>query len=86
MMKSKAICCDECFHSIASSSTSAARLWIELCSIPAYSAIMDNDFPELTLLETMGFITTIEDPHYDEGLLVRVNGHQSFYFCRGKCA
>ncbi len=81
-----AICCDQCFHSIACSSTNAARLWIELCSMPAYAAVIDYDFPELTLLESMGFVTTIEDPYYNEGVLVRVNGVQEVYFCRGACA
>lgn len=81
-----AICCDDCFHQIAKQSTNAARLWTELCSIGSYSAICDYDFPELTLLESMGFITSIEDLHYDEGILVRINGKKAAYFCRGTCA
>ncbi len=69
------VCCEECFEKIGKKSTSAARLWMQLCGIrlqrgEVFSLYM-QDFPELRVLETLGFITSTETALE---VLVRLHG------------
>lgn len=84
-MMSKVVCCDECFARIGARSTSAAKVWLELCKLKAESGIFGlktDDFPELRILELMEFIITTETSNL---LLVKVKGSQDDYFCAGGC-
>lgn len=87
-MMNKVICCDECFASIGKRSTSAAKMWLELCALKVESGVFGlrtNDLPETRVLEVMGFITTSEFLNGEEGMFVKVNGEKHNYFCRGRC-
>lgn len=88
-MSKPGICCDNCFGLIARRSTSAARLWLDLCDLQMNSqmfGLRTQDFPTLRLLETLGFILTTEIPGI---IMVKVQGRHDdplgTYFCGGKC-
>lgn len=89
-MSKPGVCCDNCFGKIASRSTGAARLWMDLCEIdlknPKGFGIRLEDFPTLRLLEVLGFVVTTET---DSMIIVHVQGKTSdsygTYFCGGKC-
>jgi len=78
MMTREYVCCDECFEKIGKRSTKAARLWMTLCG--KYCGMQGafyvmQDFAELRLLETMGFITSTEDGSH---IRVKVHGLTSW--------
>ena len=86
-MSKPGICCDRCFEMIASRSTSAARLWIDLCNIYSeHCPLKMDDVSTLRILELLGFVLTSEDPEFVQ---VKVNGKKTdsmgTYFCGGKC-
>ena len=88
-MSKPGLCCDDCFCMIAKRSTTAAKLWLDLCEIQNTCqcfglAILDN--PYLQLLESYGFITTTDTQHL---IVVKVHGKEDdvlgSFFCGGKC-
>ena len=69
------VCCDQCFEIIGNRSRKAARVWLDLCGLrlqrgEVFSLFM-QDFPELRVLETLGYITTTDKPFE---ILVRLHG------------
>lgn len=89
-MSKPGLCCDSCFGMIARRSTSAAKLWLDLCDIEIASGelfgLRSSDFPTLRLLEILGFVLTTDTPQI---IMVRVKGKKQdsmgTYFCGGKC-
>ena len=66
-MSSPGMCCDHCFSIIAEKSTSAARLWLDLCEWEAvhgmFSVVEKLPFDgDILFLELMGFILTTDLP------------------------
>jgi len=88
-MSKPGLCCDNCFGLIARRSTSAARLWLDLCDLQMQSqqfGLRTLDFPTLRLLEILGFILTTDI----QGVIIvkvkgRVDDTLGTYFCGGKC-
>ncbi len=89
-MSKPGLCCDSCFGLIARRSTSAAKLWMDLCDIqiktPNRFGLKLVDIPALRLLEILGFVLTSDT---DQLTLVKVNGKHcdsiGTYFCGGNC-
>ena len=88
-MSRPGVCCNRCFRLIAKQSTTAARLWLDLCEVQMERklfGLVTSDNAALKTLETMRFITTTETPTM---ILVKVNGHQFHkgdnLFCGEKC-
>lgn len=88
-MSSRGLCCDRCFTMIAQESTTAARLWLDLCDIHRESNMFGLRTPDtaaLRTLELMRFITTTETPNM---IMVKVHGHRwestGSLYCGGKC-
>lgn len=88
-MSKPGLCCDSCFGLIARRSTNAARLWLDLCELQIKSPLFGlrtPDFPNLNLLERLGFIITTDIPGI---IMVKVRGFHKdslgTYFCGGKC-
>jgi hypothetical protein len=89
-MSKPAVCCDSCFEKIANRSTSAARLWLDLCDLEIASqglfGLKIKDSSVLRILELLGFILTTDSSNV---LMVKVNGKKTdamgTYFCGGKC-
>lgn len=75
MMKSKARCCNQCVEMIARRSTSAARMWMDLCSYSMEFARLhfkqEEDGYELRLLEQLGMVTSTD---VDDRIVLKVNG------------
>lgn len=75
-----AVCCNLCFHSIATKDAPAAKLWLDLCAyfvkLEGTFQLRENRVPGIIKhfksLENMGFITTVDGP---EAVTVRVNGY-----------
>lgn len=59
----------------------AAGVWLDLCAILTQIDLTDNrvimakinDFPELRLLEKMGFVTTTDTNQF---ILIKMNGYK----------
>lgn len=72
------ICCEKCFETIGKRNTRAAKLWMDFCAaILEYGKVIliqSPDFPELRVLETMGFLVSTE---HSNSLAVKVNGHMN---------
>lgn len=89
-MSKPGLCCDSCFGLIAKRSTSAAKLWLDLCDLEitcgSLFGLKSSDFPTLRLLEILGFVLTTDTPQI---IIVRVKGkrHDAMgtYFCGGTC-
>lgn len=75
-----AVCCNQCFESIARKDPMAAHLWLDLC---AYFVKLEGLFklretrvpwtiPQFRNLEILGFISTADG---QDGVIVRVNGY-----------
>lgn len=88
-MSNPKLCCDDCFELIAKRNTTAAKWWLDLCSIQDLHSIfglkiLDNEF--LQLLEHLRFITTTET---QELIVVKVHGKKTdslgSFFCGGNC-
>lgn len=75
-----AVCCNQCFHSIATQDAPAAKLWLDLCAYfvkwEGNFKLRENRVPgvikHFKSLEKMGFITTADGP---DAVTVRVNGY-----------
>jgi hypothetical protein len=70
-------CCEKCFDELCQISTSAARIWMDLCIVKIQTGdipfiLHALDFPELQCLEQLGYVVTTDFPNK---LRVRVNGH-----------
>lgn len=86
------IACEHCFNRLSEKSPLVAKTWMELCALAMTTgeviATTNKDFPELRVLETMGFIVSTEST---DGLTIRVLGHGNtisgeHFFCpRGGC-
>lgn len=81
------ICCEKCFEEIGKKNTRAARLWMDFCAVrleKGSPVLLENqDFPELRVLETLGFLTSTD---LQDSLSVRINGHMNtedgdHFFC-----
>ncbi len=81
------ICCEQCFETIGRRSTNAARLWMDFCAMKlSEGSVVEldmSDFPELRVLETLGFLVSTDRLNT---IAVRVNGHMSnqdgeHFFC-----
>jgi hypothetical protein len=87
-MSKPGICCAKCFRLIASKSTNAARLWLDICDLQIKAELLSTDVENtpLRILETFGFITTTDTI---DKVLIKVHGKQyddlGVYFCGGKC-
>lgn len=70
------LCCEQCFTTISERSVKAAKLWMDFCTLGLENGeiviIETNDFPELRVLETLGFLVSTDQ--YKQ-LAVRVKGH-----------
>ena len=82
------VCCEQCFETIGKKSTKAAKLWMDFCALGLQESeivvIENNDFPELRVLENLGFVVTTD--RY-RAIAVRVIGHGitedgEHFFCR----
>jgi len=81
------ICCEKCFETIGKKNTKAARLWMDFCAMKLQNGevveIETQDFPELRVLENLGFLISTEKKN---SLAVRIKGHMSteegeHFFC-----
>ncbi len=84
------ICCEKCFEVVGKKSTKAARLWMELCAFQMNSGeIMClsncdwNEFDELFILESLGYLVSTET---EEDVSFKLNGHlktedDEHFFC-----
>lgn len=88
-MSKPGLCCDVCFALIAKRSTTAAKLWLDLCEIELCAKVFGllvPDLPEFQLLEHLGFITTTETSNL---IIVKIHGKRKDslgdFFCGGKC-
>jgi hypothetical protein len=72
------ICCEQCFEAIGRRNTNAARLWMDLCAMRLATSevftLKTSDFPELRILETLGFVVSTEKP---QSLAIRLKGHMN---------
>lgn len=80
------ICCEECFEKIGKKSTSAARLWMDLCAIECQYGLINFkafDDPALRTLETSGYIITTDKPkHINVRLIGRMETEEGQpFFC-----
>jgi hypothetical protein len=77
MMSKYFVCCEKCFETIGQKSTNAARLWMDLCALRLQEgtivSIRTQDFPELRILELLGFVVSTDKP---QNVVIRINGHQ----------
>jgi len=86
------ICCERCFETIGKRNTRAAKIWMDFCALKLERGhvfeIKNIDFPELRVLENLGFIVSTDR---SDSLAIRVNGHMStedgqHFFCvKGGC-
>jgi len=75
-----AVCCNQCFQSIAKGNTTAARLWLDSCAffvkLQGIYLLRETRIPDtikyMKYLEELGYITTADGL---EGVKVRVNGY-----------
>lgn len=74
------ICCEKCFEIIGKKNTNAARIWMDLCSmrmnLGEVYILKTPDFPELRILENLGFVVSTEKPN---GIAIRMTGHIHTY-------
>ncbi len=82
------VCCADCFESIGKRSTSAARLWMDLCALECQYGLVNLkgvDNPCLRTLEHLGFLTTTDRPKHVtirlKGRMVTEEG-QPFFCCK----
>lgn len=77
----KAVCCNQCFESIAREDTLAARAWLDLCACASrsFNGLMwfkEQNAPSyinaFRLLERLGYIASVDGL---EAVKVKVNGH-----------
>lgn len=57
------ICCSKCVEEIGRASSTATKLWMELCHIykpEAPNITLSHDVPELRILENLGYIVSTE--------------------------
>lgn len=82
------VCCEECFKNIGKKSTSAARLWMDLCAMDCsygLTGLKAQDDPELRTLELNGFIRTTDKLDH---INIRLLGHmetedgEPFFCCK----
>lgn len=70
------ICCEKCFKVIGKKNTTAARLWMDLCTIYLeHRKVIETPasyVKELRILENLGYILTTDQ---DETILIKVLGH-----------
>lgn len=86
MMSKYFVCCEKCFETIGKRNTRAARLWMDFCAhYLEYGEVIymkNREFPELRILETMGFLVSTETEH---GTAIKVKGHilddDEHFFC-----
>lgn len=61
-------CCEDCFDTIAQRNTTAAKLWMDLCAMRLCTsevfALKTEDFPELRILEVLGYVVSSETDQY----------------------
>jgi hypothetical protein len=87
-MTDKAVCCDQCYHLIASQSVSCSNLWLKFIDFHKSLGIFACDFgdhEDVRLLELNGFIVTTEN---DKLTIVKVLGFTKdsvgeYYCCKG---
>ena len=86
-MNNSFVCCEQCFKTIGKRNVRAARLWLDFCAMKLqkgdYIYLKPQDFPELRVLETLGFLMSTDT---DESIVVRVNGYMhtddgAHFFC-----
>lgn len=77
-MSNHFVCCERCFETIAKKSTTAAKLWLDLCAIKlAIGEIVSfrgQDFAALRSLEIMGYICSTERLDH---ILIKIHGHRT---------
>lgn len=90
MKMNEAVCCHHCFEQLGKRSVHSAKLWLDLCDLNVKNGLFGikmDDFPELRMLEVLGFITTTEQAEF---IMVKVNGEKldekGKYFCCGSCS
>lgn len=71
------ICCEKCFETIGKKNTKAARFWMDLCTYQMnndfpYAMINAPEFPEVRILELMGFVLTTDQK---DGVNIKVQGY-----------
>ncbi len=73
---SRIVCCEICFERLAKKSTSAARIWLDLCRLRMEKGevfeLIAQDFSELHTLELLGYVVTTD---YPNRIGVFVNGY-----------
>jgi hypothetical protein len=75
-----AVCCNQCFHHIASNDAPAAKLWLDLCACfvrwEGQLKVKENRVPgvikHFRSLEKLGYISTADGP---DAVSIRVNGY-----------
>ena len=81
MSSNNLFCCGKCFHTIASQSTKAAKMWLDLCKAFTLQrgvfSVSDYNSEVLAILEKEGYITTTED--HKLHIAIRVNGYNLVY-------
>lgn len=63
LMSKYFICCEDCYAAICKKSIKAAKLWMQLCAVKMTKDVFvleNNDFPELRILENMGFLVSTD--------------------------
>ncbi len=72
------VCCEQCFETIGKRNTRAARLWMDLCAMRLATSevftLKTLDFPELRVLETLGFVVSTDKP---QSIAIRIKGHMN---------
>ena len=61
------VCCEECFKHIGKESTSAARLWMDLCALECQYGLVNlkiRENPALRTLELFGYVVTTDKPQH----------------------
>lgn len=78
--------CSTCLGIIGKKSTSAARLWTDLCAVDSDPVcVRGHDIHELRILERLGFLVSTETA---ETVSIRLKGHplddtNEYVYCRG---
>jgi hypothetical protein len=81
------VCCERCAETIGMRNARAVRLWMDFCALRLQQGevvlLRSHDFPELRVLETMGFLISTDQENF---LAVKVRGHLhtsegDHYFC-----
>ena len=91
-MNEKSLCCEDCFQIIATQSSSAAKLWLDLCDVQGqgrvYVGYVPDDCPMINLLENGGYVISTEsgqDDYIKVHAKMRRSEDNEVYFCGGNC-